>query len=152
MSHPSVQPTKTPAISNAPILGLAEGSSTFSNYQLAAVILVVPWITKRILPIVNHGGFYTYWFMVAIMGVPLAVGYWALMSRIGSRVNEKVVLPGKDIEEYMTIKDLDLKKEYHGKTKIPMQIMHDAYFDGKIDIKGPLPIYCRIQTLTFFFL
>jgi len=144
MSSHTVHPTKTPAIANAPVIGLAEGSSTFSNYHLAALILGVPWVVKRILPIVSRGGFYTYWALVAIMGVPLAISYWYLMSRIGSRVNEKVALPGKDIEEYITIKDLELKKEFHGKNKIPMQLFHDAYFDGKIDIKGPF----RLFTLT----
>ncbi|KAJ7815524.1 hypothetical protein B0H14DRAFT_3476149 [Mycena olivaceomarginata] len=29
-----------------------------------------------------------------------------------------------------------LKKLYNGKNKIPMQIFHDAYFEGKIDFKG----------------
>jgi len=136
MSSETVHPTKTAAIANAPLVGLAEGSSTFSNYQLAAVVLGVPWVLKRLLPIVSHGGTYTYWFLVALLGVPLTISYWFVMSRIGSRVNEKVALPGKNIEEYITIKDLELKKEYHGKNKIPMQIFHDAYFDGKIDFKG----------------
>jgi hypothetical protein len=136
MTSKSVVPTTTPALANAPVLGLAEGSSTFSNYHLAAVVLGVPWLVKRMLPIVSSGGFYTYWFMVAIMGVPLTIGYWTLMSRIGSRVNEKVALPGKNIEEYIDIKDVELKTQYHGKNKIPMQVFHDAYFDGKIDIKG----------------
>ncbi|KAG6838041.1 hypothetical protein H0H93_007567, partial [Arthromyces matolae] len=53
----------------------------------------------------------------------------------GPRRNEKVVLPGKDIEEYITIKDDELKKQYYGKNKIPMQVFHDAYFDGKIEFK-----------------
>ncbi|KAJ7601393.1 hypothetical protein DFH06DRAFT_449708 [Mycena polygramma] len=58
------------------------------------------------------------------------------MSMYGARKNEKVVLPGKDIEEYITIRDPELKKLYNGKNKIPMQLLHDAYFEGKIDFKG----------------
>ncbi|CAG7851807.1 Sphingolipid C9-methyltransferase 2 {ECO:0000303/PubMed:19028992} Short=C-9-MT2 {ECO:0000303/PubMed:19028992}; {ECO:0000269/PubMed:19028992} [Serendipita indica DSM 11827] len=135
MSRPVV-PTKTPTLANAPILGLAEGSSSFSNYHLAALVLGVPWVLKRILPIVSRGGFYTYWSLVLITGVPVTIAYWMLMSRIGARVNERVPLPGKDIEEYIDIKDVELKKDYHGKNKIPMQVFHDAYFDGKIDFKG----------------
>jgi len=46
------------------------------------------------------------------------------------------VLPGKNIEEYITIKDPELKKLYKGKEKIPMQLFHDAYFEGKIDFNG----------------
>ncbi|KAJ7768749.1 sphingolipid C9-methyltransferase [Mycena olivaceomarginata] len=60
------------------------------------------------------------------------------MSTYGARKNEKVTLPGKDIEEYITIKDPELKKLYNGKNKIPMQIFHDAYFEGKIDFNGEI--------------
>merc|ERR1712130_647514 len=74
--------------------------------------------------------------MVAVTGVPITVGYWTLISIYGPRKNEKVTLPGKDIEEYITIKDLELRKQYNGKEKIPMQIFHDAYFEGKIDFNG----------------
>ena len=132
------KPTKWPSLKNAPVLGLAEGSSSFSNYHLAALVLGVPYVVKRILPLVNRGGFYTYWILVALLGVPITVGYWTLMSRLGSRVNERVSLPGKDIEEYIDIHDDDLKKLYHGKNKIPMQIFHDAYFDSKIDFRGKI--------------
>ena len=130
------KPTTWPTLKNAPVLGLAEGSSSFSNYHLTSLVLGVPYVLKRMLPLVNRGGFYTYWFLVALLGVPITIGYWTLMSRIGGRVNERVPLPGKDIEEYIDIHDEELKKLYHGKNKIPMQIFYDAYFDGKIDFKG----------------
>lgn len=130
------KPTTWPTLKNAPVLGLAEGSSAFSNYHLAALVLGVPYVVKRMLPLVNRGGFYTYWFLVALLGVPITVGYWMLMSRIGARVNERVSLPGKDIEEYIDIHDNELKMLYHKKNKIPMQIFHDAYFEGKIDFRG----------------
>ena len=58
------------------------------------------------------------------------------MSTIGPRVNDKVTLPGKNIEEYINIKDPVLKSKYNGTNKIPMQIFYDAYFNGKIDFKG----------------
>jgi len=131
------------------VLGLAEGSSSFSNYHLAALVLGVPYVVKRILPLVNRGGFYTYWFLVVLLGIPITVGYWTLMSRVGGRVNERVTLPGKDIETYIDIHDEELKKNYHGKNKIPMQIFHDAYFDGKIDIKGETPFIRSRQYLSF---
>jgi hypothetical protein len=131
-----VRVTNTPAIKNAPLVGLAEGNTTFSNIQLAAVILLVPWLVKRVLPIVNRGGLNTYLFMVLLLGVPVTAGYWTLMSMYGRRKNTKVELPGKDIEEYITIKDFELKNKYHGKEKIPMQVFHDAYFDGKVEFNG----------------
>ncbi|KAI0045928.1 sphingolipid C9-methyltransferase [Auriscalpium vulgare] len=135
---PSSSPklTNVPNFKNAPLIGLAEGNGSFSNYALAGLVLGVPWLVKRLLPLVNRGGLKTYLFMTLVLGVPVTIGYWILMSMYGQRKNEKVVLPGKDIEEYITINDPELKARYHGKEKIPMQIFHDAYFAGKIDIKG----------------
>ncbi|KAI0295782.1 cyclopropane fatty acid synthase domain-containing protein [Russula brevipes] len=128
--------TNVPNFKNAPLVGLAEGNGSFSNYVLASLVLGVPWLLKRVLPFVNRGGSKTYLFLTALLGLPVTVAYWTLMSMFGPRKNEKVVLPGKDIEEYITIKDPELKVRYHGKEKIPMQTFHDAYFDGKIDFNG----------------
>ena len=138
MSFSTVCVTDTPAIKNAPLVGLAEGNGYFSNTHLAVLVLGVPFIVKRILPIVNRGGFKTYVFLVIVLGMPVAVAYWTAASMYGKRRNQKVILPGKDIEEYITIKDDELKALYHGKEKIPMQIFHDAYFEGKIDFNGDL--------------
>jgi hypothetical protein len=146
----SVRVTNTPAIKNAPLVGLAEGNGYFSNIQLAAVVLGVPWLVKRVLPIVNRGGLKTYLFMVLLLGVPVTIAYWTLMSMYGGRKNTKVEMPGKDIEEYITIKDPVLKNKYHGKEKIPMQEFHDAYFDGKIDFKGLFDFSnCSIRLTTY---
>lgn len=131
-----VRLTSTPAIKNAPEAGLAEGNGTFSNLHLTILVFVFPWFVKRMLPLVNRGGFYTYWFLFLICGIPVTIAYWTIMSIYGPRKNEKVVLPGKPIEEYIEIKDLELKQHYGGGNKIPMQVFHDAYFDGKVDFKG----------------
>ncbi|GJJ13054.1 hypothetical protein Clacol_007303 [Clathrus columnatus] len=131
-----VRVTSTPAIKNAPEAGLAEGNGTFSNLHLGILVVVVPWFVKRMLPFVNRGGFYTYWTLFFICGIPVTIAYWTLMSMYGPRKNEKVVLPGKPIEEYIEIKDVELKQHYGGTNKIPMQVFHDAYFDGKVDFKG----------------
>ncbi|KAG5723075.1 hypothetical protein E4T56_gene8846, partial [Termitomyces sp. T112] len=124
------------AIKNAPLVGLAEGNGAFNNVHLAVSIIVVPYLLKSFLPLVNRGGFKTYLFLLVLTGVPTTVAYWTLVSMYGSRKNEKVVLPGKDIEDYVTIKDAELKQLYNGKNKIPMQVFHDAYFDGKIEFNG----------------
>ena len=136
MSSSTVRVTNYPAIKNAPLIGLAEGNGAFNNYHLAGAVLVVPYILKSILPIVSRGGFKTYLLLLVLSGVPTTVAYWTLISMYGPRRNEKVVLPGKDIEEYITIKDADLKMRYQGKEKIPMQVFHDAYFEGKIEFNG----------------
>ena len=136
MSSYSVQVTTTPAIKNAPLIGLAEGNGYFSNAHLAALVLGVPWLVKRTLPVVSYGGTKTYIFLVVLLGVPVAVAYWTAMSIYGPRKNQKVQLPGRSIEEYITIKDPELKAKYFGKEKIPMQIFHDAFFDDKVDFNG----------------
>ncbi|EIW67226.1 hypothetical protein TREMEDRAFT_69739 [Tremella mesenterica DSM 1558] len=104
--------TSYPAIAN-PTLP-AEGNASFSNYHLAAIVLFVPWVITKIFP------WRTSW-----------TGYFILY---GPRLNEKIPLPGKPQDEYITILSDSLKKRYEGK-KIPMQVFHDAYFDGKIDFK-----------------
>lgn len=136
MSSYSVKVTNSPAIKNAPLIGLAEGNDHFSNAQLAGLVLGVPWLVKRTLPVVSYGGFKTYVFLVLLLGLPITVAYWTLMSMYGPRKNQKVQLPGRNIEEYITIKDPELKAKYFGKEKIPMQIFHDAYFDDKADFNG----------------
>lgn len=135
-SSSSVRVTNYPAIKNAPLVGLAEGNGAFNNYHLAACLIVVPYLLKSFLPLVNRGGFKTYIFLFLLTGLPVTVAYWTLNSMYGGRKNEKVQLPGKNIEEYITIKDTEMKILYNGKNKIPMQIFHDAYFDGKIEFKG----------------
>lgn len=134
--------TNVPTIKNAPLIGLVEGNGYFSNYQLAALVLGVPWVVKRSLPVLCYGGFKTYLFLVVVLGLPITIAYWTVMSRYGPRVNEKVQLPGRNIEEYITIKDPELKATYFGKEKIPMQVFHDAYFDEKIDFNGMLRTSC----------
>nr|GAT59700.1 sphingolipid C9-methyltransferase [Mycena chlorophos] len=134
----SVAPTTLASIKNAPLVGLAEGKAQFSNYQLAAAVLVVPYVLKNTLPIVRYGGFKTYLFLLVLVGVPTTIAYWAVMSNYGARKNEKVVLPGKDIETYISIKDPELRQRYFGKNKIPMQEFHDAYFEGKVEFNGDI--------------
>lgn len=130
-----VRLTNVPTIANAPLP--AEGNGSFSNAALAGVVLGVPWVVKRLLPFVNRGGFYTYWFLVLLLGAPVTVSYWTVMSHYGQRKNLKVDLPNKPASDYYEIKDEDLKHQWgFSKDKMPMQIWHDAYFDGKIDIKG----------------
>lgn len=136
MSSYSVKVTKTPAIKNAPLIGLAEGNGYFSNYHLAGLVIVIPWFVKRLLPLVNRGGFKTYLFLALVLGIPITMAYWTLMSMYGPRKNHKIQLPGRNIEEYITIKDDELKTKYHGKEKIPLQVFHDAFFDDKIDFNG----------------
>jgi len=83
MSFSPVRVTNVPAIKNAPLVGLAEGNGYFSNTQLAVLVIGVPWLLKRILPIVNRGGLKTYIFLLIIIGLPVTVAYWTAASMYG---------------------------------------------------------------------
>lgn len=78
---------------------------------------------------------YMYFFLTIVLFVPLTVGYWIVTSRYGPRINEKVPMPNRPLSDYYTIKDADFKAKWDGK-KMPMQVWHDAYFDGKIELNG----------------
>ena len=146
-SSSSVRVTSYPAIKNAPLVGLAEGNGSFNNYHLAACVIVVPYVLKSFLPLINRGGFKTYIFLLVLTSLPVTAAYWTLNSMYGGRKNEKVQLPNKNIEEYITIKDPEMKLLYNGKNKIPMQIFHDAYFDGKIEFKGTCNVGSDTSTI-----
>jgi hypothetical protein len=83
-----------------------------------------------------------------VLGVPLTIGYWIVMSIYGKRKNEKVAIPAVNIEEFIITDDPELKAKYHDKEKIPMQIFHDAYFDGKYEFNGEFP-FCQRGILPF---
>jgi cyclopropane fatty-acyl-phospholipid synthase-like methyltransferase len=110
----------------------AEGSGAFSNYHLAAIDILVPWFIQRCLPF-GRSSWYVYFFLVIVLFVPLTIGYWILTSRYGPRINEKVALPNRPLSDYYTITDEEFRAKWDGK-KMPMQIWHDAYFDGKIEL------------------
>lgn len=132
----NVRLTKYPAIANA--LLPVEGNGQFSNLHLGLLVFFAPAVLLRVIPFIKASWvpWWLYFVLCAVLGVPVAVAYWAVMSRIGHRKNEKVSLPGKPLEHYINIKDPELKRKYHGRNKIPMSVFSEAYFEGKIDIVG----------------
>lgn len=52
------------------------------------------------------------------------------------RKNEKVKLPGRPVEYYLTFKNEADKLKYSGRNKIPMETFHNLYFGGEVDFKG----------------
>lgn len=126
--------TNYPAIANPKLP--AEGSASFSNVQLALCVLLFPRVLQALAPwIFRLSNSWTwYFFLVALFGLPVTIAYWTLMSYIGPRVNEKCILPGKGLDGYVTIHDAGLKQKYP--FKMPMQVFHDAFFEGKIDFNG----------------
>jgi hypothetical protein len=115
---------------------LPAGNGSFSNYHMVGAVLAVPYVLWKVLPIPYFSFTTVYTFLLLLTGLPVIVGYWMVMSHIGPRKRSNVILPGKNIEEYLDIKDPALKAQYFGQKKIPMQIFHDAYFEDKIEVKG----------------
>lgn len=101
---------------------------------MVALVLVVPYFVQKFIPYFSFKFAYT--FSLLITGIPTIVAYWMVMSYLGPRRRDNVILPGKNIEEYLDIKDPELRAKYNGQKKIPMQVFHDAYFEDKIEVKG----------------
>lgn len=133
-----VRLTNYPTIKNAVLP--AEGNGSFNNMHLALLVLLGPAVLLRLIPFVKASwfGWRSYILLVAVLGVPLTIAYWTIMSMTGPRINEKVTLPNRPIEDYLDIQDESLRRKYTGYNKIPMQIFWDAYIDGKIEVKGDL--------------
>lgn len=113
-----------------------ESNGTFSNYHLAGLVALVPFLLTRILPTFYFSFKTWYILFLIITGLPVTVLYWNVMSKIGGNVRDYGILPGKPIEHYMNITDPELKAIYHGNKKIPIQLFYDSYFDNKIELKG----------------
>ncbi|KAL7008861.1 hypothetical protein EMMF5_001608 [Cystobasidiomycetes sp. EMM_F5] len=113
-----------------------DGNGSFSNLQLAAIVLLSPWLLFKFIPFFSISLFsWSYLlFWLPITGVPATVGYWYIMSRIGGAKREAALklLPNRPMSYYFTFKDAKLKSQYESK-KIPMQTLYDAYFDQKVD-------------------
>jgi hypothetical protein len=108
--------------------------------MIAAVIFVpylagkflIPGITIRFLS-------YGHIFLAIILAPAVIISYWALNSIYASQVTNQVALPNNKQSSYFIFKDAKLSQAYNpdnpGSKRIPMQIWHDAFFEGKIDIK-----------------
>ena len=58
------------------------------------------------------------------------------MSSMSPRKNEKVKLPGRPVEHYLTFKNEADRLKYRGRNKIPMETFHNMYFDGDVEFNG----------------
>jgi hypothetical protein len=68
--------------------------------------------------------------------VPILIAFWYLASSFSPRKTEKVTIPGRPVEHYLTFKNEADKLKYRGGNKIPMETFHNMYFDGEVDFNG----------------
>ncbi|KAF2474500.1 S-adenosyl-L-methionine-dependent methyltransferase [Lindgomyces ingoldianus] len=131
-SNCGVPTTSSPAIANAPLPADGNGSDHFNNKTLFALLTLVPgYITWKV-----SGGFKTWVFFALIVDLPILAAFWVLTSEFAPRKNEKVRLPGKPIESYLTFHKDEDKDKYYGHKTIPMETFHEKYFDGDVDFNG----------------
>lgn len=131
MSKP-FKPTTWAAINNATLPAEGAGNQTFDNRILITAVVGVPALIsyKLGLPL---------WFfpiLLILLGLPILACTLYLFSRFAPRYRNNIPLPGKPIEEYLTFHDPELKAQYHGRNKIPMETFFEAFFVGKVDFNG----------------
>lgn len=82
------------------------------------------------------GGLKTTIFFALITFVPLLLAFWTVMSTYSPRINEKVKLPGRPVEHYLTFKKEADRARFSGNKKVPMQTFFELYFSGDVDFNG----------------
>ena len=123
---------KSAAISNPTLPADGPGNESFSNALLAGALLGVP----AILTYSIGGGVKTGVALGLITTFPILVAYWTYTSSCSPPTNEKVKLPGRPIEEYVTFKNDVDRAKWHGRNRVPLQTFCEMYLDGTADFKG----------------
>ncbi|GAB5593958.1 hypothetical protein Unana1_08858 [Umbelopsis nana] len=125
-------PTAWAAIHNAPLPAEGAGNQTFDNRILIAAVAGIPLVVTILL----RWTLWLYPIVALVLALPILATSLYLTSRYSPRYKNRVALPERPLEDYITIKDPELKSLYSGRNKIPMETFFEAYFDGKIDFKG----------------
>ncbi|KAJ5677314.1 uncharacterized protein N7477_002947 [Penicillium maclennaniae] len=127
-----VPTTLYPAIKNAPVPADSPGSDSFSNGLMIALLIVVPWYLARQV----GGGFYTTIFFAIFTTVPVLMAFWSISSTVSPRKTEKAKYRGLPVEHYLHFHSEHDRATYRGKSKIPMEVFYEKYFNGEVDFKG----------------
>ncbi|KAI8629513.1 S-adenosyl-L-methionine-dependent methyltransferase [Xylariaceae sp. FL1651] len=127
-----IEVTNSPAIHNPPLAADGAGNEGFSNWILIGILVGVPLYLARKV----GGGVKTTIVFGLITLFPILIAYWTWTSSFSPRTNEKVKLPGRPIEHYISFRDEADRRKWSGRNKIPMQTFAEMYLDGKVDFKG----------------
>lgn len=84
------------------------------------------------------GGLKTAIFFAIFTTLPILMAFWTFTSTMSPRKNEKVKLPGKPIETYLSFSSQEDQDKYHGRKTIPVHTFMEMYFDGKVKVNGDL--------------
>lgn len=109
------------------------GARQYSSYLLYGLVLGVPYLFKRLFGL-SLG---SYLVLAALLALPIGGVSLLVHSRVFSMPTDQIcALPNEPLEHYMTIRDRELKQQYSGSKKIPMEVFFESYFDGDIDLAG----------------
>ncbi|KAI9931081.1 hypothetical protein ASPWEDRAFT_47620 [Aspergillus wentii DTO 134E9] len=124
--------TNSPAIHNPPLAADGAGNESFSNRFLIGALLGVP----AFLTWIFGGGVKAAFLLGLVTALPILVVFWTWTSTCSPRINEKVKLPGRPVEEYLTFKSQMDRVKWQGRNRIAMQTFCEMYLDGRVDFNG----------------
>ena len=125
---------QSPTIHNPTLPADGPGSDTFNNYILLGLLFVIPWWTARQV----YGGFYTTIIFSIFTTIPILISFWFVTSRVSPRRNERVKLPGRPVESYISFRKEQDRDTYYGRNKVPIFDFHEKYFAEEVDVKGDM--------------
>ncbi|KAF2012990.1 S-adenosyl-L-methionine-dependent methyltransferase [Aaosphaeria arxii CBS 175.79] len=124
--------TDSPAVHNAPLAADGPGRDSFSNTLLLLVLLGVPIV----LSLLFGGGLLLTVILILTTLLPLLAIYWMIISRYSLPPNNKVKLPNRSVEHYITFKSDTDKAKWSGRNTIPIHTFGEMYIDGKVTFNG----------------
>lgn len=125
--------TQAPAIHNASLPAEGSGRDSFSNIGLLLVLLGVPVILAQLM---GGGLVFTLILGIATL-IPLLAVYWMIASRSGiAPSNQKLQLPGRPVEHYISFRSEANKAKWSGRNTIPLHTFGEMYIAEKVDFKG----------------
>ncbi|KAH7381077.1 cyclopropane-fatty-acyl-phospholipid synthase [Cadophora sp. MPI-SDFR-AT-0126] len=130
-----VNVVESPSIHSGILPADGPGREGFSNIYLVILLLSVPLLLTCLL----YRAFniiHLFPVISLIITFPLLATFWYLSSILTPRKNNKVKLPNRPIESYITFKNKKDKEKYKGRNKIPIQVFQEKYFDGAVEFDG----------------
>ncbi|GIK06046.1 sphingolipid C9-methyltransferase 2 [Aspergillus viridinutans] len=117
-----------------------ETSQTFPKNHCGVRVTRSPAIKNplylQMVPEVIHGGGLVLALFVAIVtAVPILMGYWSIFSATSPRLNEKVKVPGRPVEDYLHFHKESDRLRYRGRRRIAMEVFYEMYFRGDVEFK-----------------
>ncbi|RDW72934.1 hypothetical protein BP6252_06841 [Coleophoma cylindrospora] len=127
-----VKIVSSPSIKDGVLPADGPGAEGFSNLALFTLLASVPYFISWTI----KGGWVGALLIAVFTSFPLLASFWYVSSRVTPRKNEKVNLPGRPIEHYLTFHKKADSIKYRGSKKITMETFLQMYFNGDVSFNG----------------